>query len=71
MLFLLPINLRLFKIYIQVVLLNHITWQPLSKLYMDPVIRECNYLTKVYKEYADSEKVSNKRFASCEERVCK
>ncbi|XP_012054489.1 PREDICTED: WD repeat-containing protein WRAP73-like [Atta cephalotes] len=52
-----------------VVLLNHITWQPLSKLYMDPVIRECNYLTKVYKEYADSEKVSNKRFASCEERV--
>ncbi|KAG5332157.1 WRP73 protein, partial [Acromyrmex heyeri] len=52
-----------------VVLLNHITWQPLSKLYMDPVIREYNYLTKVYKEYADSEKVSNKRFASCEERV--
>ncbi|XP_071558523.1 WD repeat-containing protein WRAP73 isoform X2 [Temnothorax nylanderi] len=52
-----------------VVLLNYITWQPLSKLYMDPVIRECNYLTKVYKECADSEKVSNKRFASCEERV--
>ncbi|KYN14974.1 WD repeat-containing protein 8, partial [Trachymyrmex cornetzi] len=52
-----------------IVLLNHITWQPLSKLYMDPVIRECNYLTKVYKEYADSEKVSDKRFASCEERV--
>ncbi|XP_024873154.1 WD repeat-containing protein WRAP73-like isoform X1 [Temnothorax curvispinosus] len=52
-----------------VVLLNYITWQPLSKLYMDPVIRECNYLTKVYKECADSEKVSNKRFASCEECV--
>ncbi|XP_011870637.1 PREDICTED: WD repeat-containing protein WRAP73-like isoform X2 [Vollenhovia emeryi] len=52
-----------------VVLLNYVTWQPLSKLYLDPVIRECNYLTKVYKECADSEKVSNKRFASCEERV--
>ncbi|XP_011695854.1 PREDICTED: WD repeat-containing protein WRAP73-like isoform X3 [Wasmannia auropunctata] len=52
-----------------VVLLNYITWQPLSKLYLDPVIRECNYLTKVYKECADSEKASNKRFASCEERV--
>lgn len=52
-----------------IVLLNYITWQPLSKLYMDPVIRECNYLTKVYKECADSEKVSNKRFASCEECV--
>jgi len=57
--------LWLFKIYIQVVLLNYITWQPLLKLYMDPVIRECNYLTKVYKECTDSEKVSNKRFASC------
>ncbi|XP_039308621.1 WD repeat-containing protein WRAP73 isoform X1 [Solenopsis invicta] len=52
-----------------VVLLNYITWQPLSKLYMDPIIREGNYLTKVYKEYADSEKVSDKRFASCEERI--
>ncbi|KAL0111796.1 hypothetical protein PUN28_013170 [Cardiocondyla obscurior] len=52
-----------------VVLLNYATWQPLLKLYMDPVIRECNYLTKVYKECADSEKVSNKRFASCEERI--
>ncbi|XP_012220138.2 WD repeat-containing protein WRAP73-like [Linepithema humile] len=52
-----------------VVLLNYITWKPLSQLYLDPVIRECNYLTKVYKEYADSEKASDKRFASPEECV--
>ncbi|KAL6267147.1 hypothetical protein P5V15_000226 [Pogonomyrmex californicus] len=52
-----------------IILLNYITWQPLSKLYMDPVIRDCNYLTKVYKEFADSEKASDKRFASCEERI--
>lgn len=52
-----------------IVLLNYITWKSLSQLYLDPVIRECNYLTKVYKECTDSEKTSDKRFASCEECV--
>ncbi|EZA56444.1 WD repeat-containing protein [Ooceraea biroi] len=52
-----------------VVLLNYITWKPLSQLYLDPVIRECNYLTKVYKECVDPKKICNKRLASCEERT--
>ncbi|XP_050445622.1 WD repeat-containing protein WRAP73-like isoform X1 [Cataglyphis hispanica] len=52
-----------------IILLNYITWKPLLKLYLDPVIRECNYLTKVYKECTDLEKSSDKRFASCDEYV--
>ncbi|XP_072753598.1 WD repeat-containing protein WRAP73 isoform X1 [Anoplolepis gracilipes] len=52
-----------------IILLNYVTWKPLSQLYLDPVIRESNYLTKVYKECADLEKTSNKRFASCEEYI--
>ncbi|KAH0955637.1 hypothetical protein HN011_000689 [Eciton burchellii] len=52
-----------------IVLLNYITWEPLSQLYLDPVIRECNYLTKVYKEYINPEKTSNKRLTSWEKYI--
>lgn len=47
-----------------IVLFNYITWTPLSQLYLHPVISECNYLTKVYKESADPEKTANKRSSS-------
>ncbi|XP_032664511.1 WD repeat-containing protein WRAP73-like isoform X2 [Odontomachus brunneus] len=52
-----------------IVLLNYITWTPLSQLYLDPVIRECNYLTKVYKERIDSGENPSKCIVSCNERV--
>lgn len=58
-------------IHIQIVLLNYITWMPLSQLYLDPVIREYNYLTKVHKECTESGKNSSKCIVSCNERVRK
>ncbi|XP_046816933.1 WD repeat-containing protein WRAP73-like isoform X2 [Vespa crabro] len=33
-----------------IVVLNHVTWDPILQLYLEPVISENNYLNKVYKE---------------------
>ncbi|XP_017876608.1 WD repeat-containing protein WRAP73-like [Ceratina calcarata] len=42
-----------------IVLLNHVTWKPLAKLYLEPVIKE-NYLNKVYEERIIQSKLSAK-----------
>ncbi|XP_046611077.1 WD repeat-containing protein WRAP73-like [Neodiprion virginianus] len=44
-----------------IVLLNYLTWKPLLSLYHDPIIRENNYRTKVYKECVMQVKDSNKQ----------
>ncbi|XP_011142726.1 WD repeat-containing protein WRAP73 isoform X2 [Harpegnathos saltator] len=55
--------------FLAIIILNYITWTPLLQLYLDPLIRECNYLTRVYKEFIDSGKNPNKYIVSCNERV--
>lgn len=35
---------------LQVAIVNHVTWTVILSLYCDPVIRESNYLGKVFKE---------------------
>ncbi|XP_066603130.1 WD repeat-containing protein WRAP73-like isoform X2 [Prorops nasuta] len=42
-----------------VTLLNNITWKPLLSLYLDPVIRENNFLNKVYLEKTVNTNTSN------------
>ncbi|KAG7205861.1 hypothetical protein KM043_007794 [Ampulex compressa] len=44
-----------------IILLNHATWTPLLQLYLDPIIRDNNYLNKVYKEHLVESIRSGKR----------
>ncbi|XP_015171800.1 PREDICTED: WD repeat-containing protein WRAP73-like [Polistes dominula] len=48
-----------------IVVLNHITWDPILQLYLEPVISENNYLNKVYKECVVHSKHSVKPSILC------